>query len=68
MALRVAVRVDKLKPSITGWAQINARDEIFIEAEVAFQKEYLEKKSVWFDFGIVEGLLLQYFLVRGVAH
>ena len=53
MVLRVAAGVDKLKPGITGWAQINGRDEISIEAKVALEKEYLEKKSVWFDFLIV---------------
>ncbi len=49
MALRVAEGVVKLKPGITGWAQINGRDEISIEAKVALEKEYLERKSVWFD-------------------
>ncbi len=49
MALRVADGVDKLKPGITGWAQVNGRDEISIEAKVALEKEYLERKSVWFS-------------------
>ena len=49
LALRVAAGVDKLKPGITSWAQINRRDKISIEAKVAIEKEYLERKSVWFD-------------------
>ncbi len=53
MALRVAAGVDKLKPGITGWAQINGRDEISIAEKVGFEKEYLEKKSFWFDVVIV---------------
>ncbi len=44
MALRVEAGVDQLKPGITGWAQINGRDEIALEAKVAFEKEYLERK------------------------
>jgi O-antigen biosynthesis protein WbqP len=53
LALRVAAGIDKLKPVITGWAQINGRDEISIEAKVALEKEYLERRSVWFDLVIV---------------
>jgi O-antigen biosynthesis protein WbqP len=38
MASRVEVVVDKLKPGITGWAQINGRDKISIEEKVALEK------------------------------
>jgi O-antigen biosynthesis protein WbqP len=68
MALRVAVGVDKLKPGITGWAQINGRDEISIEAKVALEKEYLERRSVWFDFQIVVRTFTSVLFSRGVAH
>jgi O-antigen biosynthesis protein WbqP len=53
MALRVAAGVDQLKPGITGWAQINGRDEISIEEKVGLEKEYLERKSFGFDVVIV---------------
>jgi O-antigen biosynthesis protein WbqP len=53
MALRINAGVDKLKPGITGWAQINGRDEISIELKVALEKEYLVRKSVIFDFRIL---------------
>jgi O-antigen biosynthesis protein WbqP len=53
MQLRLKAGVDKLKPGITGWAQINGRDEIALEEKVAFEKEYLERKSFWFDIKIV---------------
>lgn len=43
MALRVATGVDKLKPCITGWAQINGRDDISIEKKVQLEQEYLHK-------------------------
>ncbi len=68
MALRVASGVDKLKPGITGWAQINGRDEISIEAKVAFEKEYLERKSVWFDFLILVRTFTSVLFSKGVAH
>lgn len=53
MALRIKAGVDHLKPGITGWAQINGRDEIALEEKVAFEKEYLERKSFWFDIKII---------------
>ncbi len=68
MALRVAVGVDKLKPGITGWAQINGRDEISIEAKVALEKEYLERKSIWFDLAIVVKTFTSVLFSKGVAH
>jgi O-antigen biosynthesis protein WbqP len=68
MALRVAAGVDKLKPGITGWAQINGRDEISIEAKVALEKEYLERKSVWFDLVIVVRTFTNVLFSKGVAH
>lgn len=68
MALRVAAGVDKLKPGITGWAQINGRDEISIEAKVALEKEYLERKSVWFDLVIVVKTFTSILGGNGVSH
>jgi len=68
MALRIAAGVDKLKPGITGWAQINGRDEISIEAKVALEKEYLERKSIWFDLVIVVKTFTSVLFSRGVAH
>ena len=68
MALRVTAGVDKLKPGITGWAQINGRDEISIEAKVALEKEYLERKSVWFDLVIVVKTFTSVLFSKGVAH
>jgi O-antigen biosynthesis protein WbqP len=68
MALRVAAGVDKLKPGITGWAQINGRDEISIEEKVALEKEYLEKKSFVFDMLIVVKTITSVLGSKGVAH
>jgi O-antigen biosynthesis protein WbqP len=68
MTLRVAAGVDKLKPGITGWAQINGRDEISIEAKVALEKEYLERRSIWFDLVIVVRTFTSVLFSKGVAH
>ena len=68
MALRVVAGVEKLKPGITGWAQINGRDEISIEAKVALEKEYLERKSVWFDLVILVETFTSVLFSKGVAH
>jgi O-antigen biosynthesis protein WbqP len=68
MALRVASGVVKLKPGITGWAQINGRDEISIEAKVAFEKEYLERRSVWFDLVILVKTFTSVLGSKGVTH
>lgn len=68
MALRVAAGVDKLKPGITGWAQINGRDEISIEEKVKLEKEYLDKKSFWFDIKIVFLTFARVLGSKGVAH
>jgi len=68
MALRIAKGVDKLKPGITGWAQINGRDEISIEEKVRFEKEYLDKKSIWFDSYILLKTFTNVLFTRGVTH
>jgi O-antigen biosynthesis protein WbqP len=68
MALRVANGVDKLKPGITGWAQINGRDEISIEAKVALEKEYLAKKSFLFDIEILIKTFTNVLFSKGVSH
>lgn len=68
MALRVAAGVDKLKPGITGWAQVNGRDEISIEDKVGLEKEYLERKSFWFDLVILVRTFTSVLGSKGVAH
>jgi O-antigen biosynthesis protein WbqP len=68
MALRVMAGVDKLKPGITGWAQINGRDEISIEEKVELEKEYLEKRSLWFDVKIAFKTFTSVLKSEGVKH
>ena len=68
MALRVTVGVDKLNPGITGWAQINGRDGISIEAKVALEKEYLNRKSFLFDVKILMKTFTNVLFSKGVSH
>lgn len=68
MALRVAAGVEKLKPGITGWAQINGRDEISLEEKVAYEKEYLHRKSLGFDLKIVLLTFTSVLMSKGVKH
>ena len=68
MLLRVATGVDKLKPGITGWAQINGRDEISIEQKVQLEQEYLNKKSFLFDLEILVKTCTNVLFRKGVSH
>lgn len=68
MALRVATGVDKLKPGITGWAQINGRDDISIEKKVQLEQEYLCKKSTLFDIEIIIKTFTNVLFSKGVSH
>lgn len=68
MALRVAAGVDKLKPGITGWAQINGRDEISIQEKVKLEAEYLQKNSFLFDIGIIIKTFTNVLFSKGVSH
>jgi O-antigen biosynthesis protein WbqP len=68
MKLRIKAGVEKLKPGITGWAQINGRDEISIEDKVAFEKEYLKRKTYLFDLYIIFRTFTNVLFSKGVAH
>ena len=68
MQFRVATGVDKLKPGITGWAQINGRDEISIAKKVQLEQEYLYKKSFLFDVEIIIKTFTNVLFSKGVSH
>jgi O-antigen biosynthesis protein WbqP len=69
MQLRITAGVDRLKPGLTGWAQINGRDEISLEEKVNLEKEYLDKKSITFDVKIFFMTFIAAFLKKdGVSH
>lgn len=68
MELRVSAKVDELLPGITGWAQINGRDEISLEEKVALEKEYKESKSFIFDAKIILKTVLAVFFKENIKH
>ena len=51
--LRTQYGVEKLIPGLTGWAQINGRDELPIPRKVALDLEYLQRQSIYFDIEIL---------------
>ena len=53
IALRTEANVQLLVPGLTGWAQINGRDEIPIPQKVALDRDYLERQSLWLDLKIL---------------
>lgn len=53
IALRTQCGVHELMPGLTGWAQINGRDELPIPQKVALDAEYLRRQSFWFDLKIL---------------
>ena len=60
--------VDKLVPGLTGWAQVNGRDELPIPIKVGLDFEYLERQSCWFDIYILWLTFLRVFRGAGVSH
>jgi O-antigen biosynthesis protein WbqP len=53
ITLRKDKGIDKLIPGVTGWAQINGRDDLSIHEKVTFDAEYLKSKSFWLDLKIL---------------
>ena len=68
IALRTEKGVDKLLPGITGWAQVNGRDELSIPDKVALDVEYLKRKSFWFDIKILWMTFLKVIKRDGVSN
>jgi O-antigen biosynthesis protein WbqP len=68
MIFRVATGVSKLKPGLTGWAQINGRDDISLEKKVQLEQEYLYKKSFLFDIEILIKTFTNVLFSKGVSH
>jgi O-antigen biosynthesis protein WbqP len=68
IALRTQKGVSKLLPGITGWAQVNGRDELSIPDKVALDLEYLNHQSFWFDIKILWMTFLKVIKRDGVSH
>ena len=68
ITLRIATGVSKLKPGITGWAQINGRDDISIEKKVQLEQEYLYRRSTLFNIEIIIKTVKSVLISKGVKH
>ena len=68
IALRTKAGVHDLQPGLTGWAQINGRDELPIPQKVALDAEYLRQRSFLFDLRIIWLTALKVVKSDGVSH
>jgi O-antigen biosynthesis protein WbqP len=66
--LRTQNGVDKLLPGLTGWAQINGRDELPIPDKVALDVAYLQRQSFWFDLKIIVLTFVKVLSRDGIRH
>ena len=66
--LRTQHQIEQLKPGLTGWAQINGRDDLPIPVKVEFDLEYKQRQSVSFDVYILWLTLLKVVYREGVSH
>ena len=68
IALRTKNGVDMLVPGLTGWAQVNGRDELPVSEKVALDLEYTERQSFWFDIKILWLTCFKVIKRVGVSH
>jgi O-antigen biosynthesis protein WbqP len=66
--LRTVRGIDKLIPGITGWAQVNGRDELSIPDKVKYDEEYFKRHTFLFDLKILWLTVIKVFFGRGVSH
>lgn len=65
--LRDQYNINSLVPGLTGWAQVNGRDELSIELKVGFDKAYYENMSIWFDIKCIFYTLFKVLKSEGVV-
>ena len=68
VALRTEKGVHRLTPGLTGWAQINGRDELPIPVKVDFDVWYLMHRSFWLDLKIILMTFIKVLKKEGVTH
>jgi O-antigen biosynthesis protein WbqP len=68
VALRTRFHVDELLPGLTGWAQVNGRDELAIPDKVKLDAEYLARRSWLFDLKILMLTFIKVVRREGVTH
>jgi O-antigen biosynthesis protein WbqP len=68
VAKRTAIGVHELVPGLTGWAQVNGRDELSISEKVKLDAEYLQRQSLLFDLRILWLTFVKVLCRDGVSH
>jgi O-antigen biosynthesis protein WbqP len=68
IALRTEQGVHTLVPGLTGWAQVNGRDELPVPQKVALDVDYLKRQGFWFDIKILLMTFLKVIQRHGVSH
>ena len=66
--LRTQVGLHRLVPGVTGWAQVNGRDELSIPDKVKMDEYYLKNKSLWLDIKILFKTVIKVLKSEGVSH
>ena len=66
--LRTQIGVHRLVPGVTGWAQVNGRDELSIPDKVKMDIYYLENQSLWLDIKIIFMTVLKVLKTESVSH
>lgn len=68
IAMRTENGVHTLRPGLTGWAQVNGRDELPLPQKVAFDVEYLGRRSIIFDVKVIYMTFLKVVSREGITH
>jgi len=68
IALRTEKAVHALVPGLTGWAQVNGRDELPILQKVELDVEYIQRQSLWFDIKIIWMTFMKVLKKDGISH
>jgi O-antigen biosynthesis protein WbqP len=68
IALRTEKGVHEIVPGLTGWAQVNGRDELPIPQKVQLDQEYLQRRSLLFDLKILWMTAIKVMTKDGVSH
>jgi O-antigen biosynthesis protein WbqP len=68
IALRTRAGVDCAIPGLTGWAQVNGRDELSLDEKVRYDLEYVERQSIGFDLNIIAITAAKVFKKKGISH
>jgi len=68
ISLRTSIGVHQLKPGVTGWAQVNGRDDLSIPQKVIYDKYYLHNRSLFLNVKIIVLTAFKVLGMKGVSH